>query len=531
MKKRTTVFILILSLMLSLFPAGVFASEQEISLEAGFGDGCYGDNCTIKAGESKVVQFYVGEDNGDDVECDTKISATGEDFAVYDDEGKTTSEVKLTAFENGRMKISPSRNINERTEFYIRYIGDRYEFSAGNSFRVKVTVPQAKTIKDYTVTNLALKADKSGIQITFDNLKKADGYKIYRSTQKSLGYKVIANVSENEFYDCASLTKGTRYYYKVRGYMKLGDETIYSKYSDVVSAKSKVTAKKATTKSVTAMHLDSHDKSLLEEAYIFGVSNDIEFKYGATSQTGVLNNLQYAFLIGDYELGFAYSSRSKAEAACDMISDLLSEKEYDSIYTDIFCAYNNAVLQFETTYEHGVYCIYMSVQNASLSDETIFSNQKKAVEKIKEIAAQMHEEGKITSGMTQKEIAEVYYDYVSSADTKYFSDDMTILSRGLCMQQDTPYSFLFTGYASCLGHTATYNQLLHYEGIEAYGATNWFGNVSGQNGHIISYIICDGTEYFTDTTNQIDLTDQAGIEKYLIFRGGSLQRVRDVANN
>lgn len=56
------------------------------------------------------------------------------------------------------------------------------------------------------------------------------------------------------------------------------------------------------------------------------------------------------------------------------------------------------------------------------------------------------------------------------------------------------------------------------------------GHVEGENGHIISYIICDGREYFTDTTNSIPLTDQAGIEKHLIFRDGSLEKVRKVAN-
>ena len=102
-----------------------------------------------------------------------------------------------------------------------------------------------------------------------------------------------------------------------------------------------------------------------------------------------------------------------------------------------------------------------------------------------------------------------------------------LLESCICMTEDTPYAFLFDRMESCLGHTATYNQFLHYEGIQAYGASNWFSQVGGgENGHIISYIICDGQEYFTDTTNHLPLMDQKSIEKHLIFRNGSLERVR-----
>ena len=97
------------------------------------------------------------------------------------------------------------------------------------------------------------------------------------------------------------------------------------------------------------------------------------------------------------------------------------------------------------------------------------------------------------------------------------------------MTEDTPYAFLFDSMASCLGHTATYNQFLHYEGIQAYGANNWFSQVEGENGHIISYIICDGQEYFTDTTNHLPMMDQKSIERHLIFANGSLERVRKTA--
>lgn len=533
MKKKGLVFVLVLSLVISLIPAGVFASEIETSLEAGFGGGAYGNCCTIQAGKSKTVQFYVGEDDGNELSFNKKISPSDKDFTVYDDSGEKTSAVKLLPLKNGKMKITPDSSISRRTSFNIKYTGSEYKFSSGDTFLLTVTASasSAAAIKKSSVSDPAARADKNGIQISFKEMKNVDGYRIYRSTKKTSGYKLISKVSRNSFYDCALLKKGTRYYYKVRGYAESTGTPAYSKYSKTVSAKSQTTLTKATAKSVTSAHLNLYDKNLLKEAYLFGLSNNIKFNYNATQKTDVLNNLQYAFLIGDYKLGFAYKTREKAEAACEMIFDIMVNEEYDGIYADLFCAYNNSILEFQTDYECGVYCIYMSVKNASLTDEKIFSNQKKAVTRIKEIAAELREQGKIKSGMSQKEIAEVYYNYVSNADVDHFSDDKTVLSKGLCMQEDTPYSFLLERYASCLGHTATYNQFLHYEGIQAYGLSNWFGSVEGENGHIISYIVCDGEEYFTDTTNHIPLTDQKEIEKHLIFRDDSLQKAKAAAKN
>lgn len=213
------------------------------SLEANLGGDYYGNGCTIQAGKSKTVQFYVGEDNGSDIVFNTKIPATKEAFAVYDSAGKATSKVKLTPLEDGKMKITPSSSISRKTVFEIKYIGSEYKFSAGNSFVLTVTASAAsvKAVKKSSISGLTAKPGKNGIQISFKKMKNADGYRIYRSTKKSSGYKLIASTGKNKFSDCTSLKKGTRYYYKVRGYVKsAGATTVYSRYSSVVSAKASV---------------------------------------------------------------------------------------------------------------------------------------------------------------------------------------------------------------------------------------------------------------------------------------------------
>ena len=529
--RRKITAILIAVLIMTFAPVEAFAGKISTSLEAGFSDGHFGNCHTIQAGTSETIQFYMGEDDGKNFVIQKKIPAKEKDFEVYDEDGQETDLVKLKALSNGKMVITPSSDINSSTEFQIVYVGSKYKLNSSNTFSLYVTANKEviAKIKGSKISGIALKSSKAGISVSFKTKKNIEGYEIYRSTNKKTGFKKVADISKNTFLDQSSLKKGTRYYYKVRGYVNGNGKKIYTKYSDIYSAKAVKNFSKVTADSLTKAHLNAHDKSLLKEAYIFGVSNDIKFKYGATGFNDMLNNLQYAFLIGDYDLGFAYPSKAKASAARDTIFKILSEKGYDGVYADLFCAFNNCILESTIEYENGQYCVYISAKNAKLSNEEIFSNQKKAVARVKEIAKEMREKGKIKEDMTQKEIAQVYYEYVSNAKVGHLEFSGNELESGICMTEDTPYAFLFDRMASCLGHTATYNQFLHYEGIQAYGASNWFGQVGDENGHIISYIICDGQEYFTDTTNHLPLMDQKSIEKHLIFRNGSLQRVRKTA--
>lgn len=64
------------------------------------------------------------------------------------------------------------------------------------------------------------------------------------------------------------MKKDTVYYYKVRGYSNSNGKKTYRNYSDVCSAKTIKAFPHVTADELTGAHLNLHDKSLLDEAYI-----------------------------------------------------------------------------------------------------------------------------------------------------------------------------------------------------------------------------------------------------------------------
>ena len=70
-----------------------------------------------------------------------------------------------------------------------------------------------------------IKAGKSSIKIDWGYVEHADAYDIYRATSKNGTFYYLANASESWYRDY-SVTKGQRYYYKVRAL------SYYGSYSD-----------------------------------------------------------------------------------------------------------------------------------------------------------------------------------------------------------------------------------------------------------------------------------------------------------
>ena len=86
------------------------------------------------------------------------------------------------------------------------------------------------------------------LRLSWEPMSGVDGYQIYRATSKSGKYAKIATVkgASGATYTDTGRTCGTRYYYKLRAYKKIGGKTVYSKYSSILSACAKPAKVKVT---------------------------------------------------------------------------------------------------------------------------------------------------------------------------------------------------------------------------------------------------------------------------------------------
>ena len=79
-----------------------------------------------------------------------------------------------------------------------------------------------------------MKNGKKAIKLTrkTDSDADFDGVEIYRSTKRNSGYgkKPLYTTTKNAYYNTA-IKSGTRYYYKVRGFVTIDGEKVYTDWS------------------------------------------------------------------------------------------------------------------------------------------------------------------------------------------------------------------------------------------------------------------------------------------------------------
>ena len=90
-------------------------------------------------------------------------------------------------------------------------------------------------------STLKLTAGKKQVTVRWSRVSGASGYKVYRSTKKSSGYKLVKTVkgSSTVKYVNKKLTKGKRYYYKVRAYRTVSGKTVYGSLTSARSVRAK----------------------------------------------------------------------------------------------------------------------------------------------------------------------------------------------------------------------------------------------------------------------------------------------------
>ena len=101
----------------------------------------------------------------------------------------------------------------------------------------------SKQVKALTpMTFKAVSYSYTKIRTSWDRIEDLDGYKVYRATAKNGKYtlaRTLTSANTVSYINTGRMT-GKTYYYKMRGYKKIGKTTCYTKYSPVKSAKAQL---------------------------------------------------------------------------------------------------------------------------------------------------------------------------------------------------------------------------------------------------------------------------------------------------
>lgn len=241
------------------------------------------------------------------------------------------------------------------------------------------------------------------------------------------------------------------------------------------------------------------------------------------TQDDHIDNLCYCFATGNWE----WTHDAKGELNLPQIVDIKVELAgFILNQPHTFC------------YKNGRYYICIDQTATSpLSPEDISMQIVKAYEAAKKIYDEMHAKGKVTSSMTQKQIAEAYSNYLQSygAETPWYFkgdnfpenyDDPSV--KILYMTEDTAYGCLVKKQGACGSKAAAYNLVMNIEGIKTIGLH--------VEGHIVSYLLVDGEEYMCDWGNRVGLfteddviNSRRGIR--IIFDTARLEFVRNYYQN
>ena len=274
---------------------------------------------------------------------------------------------------------------------------------------------------------------------------------------------------------------------------------------------------------VAIISLNAHDiQETLKTAPFYGLPADIKFVAKPETIDDLDNNILYAFLFGNYSLYFEYDYIpiiGKMPDAANVMRNRI--KVLSWLYPELVGVFCNAFVGCGLTHER----LFIDYPQASLSIETIYEQQNEALAAAQEIKSKLHEQGKVKDGMTQKEIAQVYYDYLSELGVKP-GGSAEEAKQGKSVDYDSVYACLINKKADCAARAGAFNLLMHLEGISAQGIHGHVKAAPENDMHILSRAVLDGEEFFVDWGNKKGIATD--ISSWFEFDESSLATARAI---
>ena len=214
-----------------------------------------------------------------------------------------------------------------------------------------------------------------------------------------------------------------------------------------------------------------------------------------------MNNFLISFCAGEWEY---YTDPSGPEPSA--VAYKLDMKPTCIIYNALLGAFANQNDFYVAPMDGRYYVVTQGIE-PRLDKDTLMAQQQQVLEKARSLREGLIQSGKITDDMSEQEKCGVYYDLLNSwnvqpsnaSNVYYKSTDPAL--RTIFMDYDTAYACLVNRVADCGGRSAGMNLLLNLEGIRAFGISGHIKNTD--SGHILTYVILDGKEYYSDFGNRM----------------------------
>ena len=247
---------------------------------------------------------------------------------------------------------------------------------------------------------------------------------------------------------------------------------------------------------VAMISLRTHEiQQVLSDATVWGVPSDIQWIAELKTVEDLDNNILYSFLFGNYSLHFS-NVTTTAEVDVKTISNLMRTriKSLSHTYPELVGIFSNVFVGCGASPEG----VFIDFPKASLDIEEIYDQQIIVLNTAREMRHALYAEGVLVDGMSQKEIARVYYDYLRGLGVAVGGGPEEV-KQGKSVEYDSPYACLVNRKADCVGRAGAFNLFMHLEGISAQGVA---GQIKGTNsGHVLNRVVLDGETYYCDWGN------------------------------
>lgn len=256
----------------------------------------------------------------------------------------------------------------------------------------------------------------------------------------------------------------------------------------------------------------TEDEKLLSlRAKCWGLPENIAWIENPKNEADIENNILFCFLRGQYHFRFNNLTPEQGDWLFSQIKESKYIKRLACSYPELAGALANVFTGCGNLIRRDGYFFTDSEQldNAGITDKQLYQQQLEALNEALAISKKLHADGTIYDGMTQMQIAGVYYNYLCELGVKV-GNGAEVVKTGKTALLDSAWACLVKKTADCVGRAAGFNLLMHIEGISAQGVRGSFQGTG--SGHVLSRVILDGKEYFCDWGNHMGILSQNDFE-------------------